>query len=178
MDFTNVLQTRRSVKSFKNQEVPEDKLNNILNSVRFAPSWENHQCWRIVVIKDENTRMKLAECVSDTNTAHEGLRQAPIQIVICAEPHRSAEEDGKAYYLVDSAIAMDHLILSASNEGLGSCWVGDFDEEKVRTLLKIPREYKIVALTPIGYPEKTPDTEYKRAVRDIAFSDQWGRILH
>lgn len=178
MDFNQVLHTRRSVKSFIGQEIDESKLNNILNAVSTAPSWRNQQCWKIIIVRSKSIKNDVANALAPDNTAREGLRQAPLIAVICAEPQQSNIVGEKHYYLVDSAIAMDHFILAASNEGLGTCWVADFDEEPIREALQIPDQYRVVALTPVGYPDQIPDYENKRPLHEIAYIEQWGNYLN
>ncbi|MDG6218855.1 MAG: nitroreductase family protein, partial [Candidatus Thermoplasmatota archaeon] len=97
-----------------------------------------------------------------TSIINRWLKQAPALILICADPHLSGNRDGISYYLVDAAIAMDHLILSATDKGLGTCWIGSFNEEKLKTILSIPPRIRVVALTPIGYPKKQNETMSER----------------
>ncbi len=178
MDFNQVLQDRRSVKNFKSQEIPQDKIDSILNAARLAPSWGNKQCWKFVLVKNYETRKNISNALLNENSARMGVEQAPLTVIVCAEPEKSSEVNNQQYYLVDSAIAMDHLILAAQNEGLGTCWVGQFDERRIKEMLHIPEEYRVVALTPVGIPNETPDTEAKRDINEIAYSDSWGNYLH
>ncbi|MFZ5354725.1 MAG: nitroreductase family protein [Bacillota bacterium] len=178
MDFNQVVQTRKSVKRFKSEDIPENKLESMLNAARVAPSWGNRQCWKFVLVRKQDIKKKIAEAMLPENSAHMGVEQAPLIIVVCAEPESSAKSNNQEYYLVDSAIAMDHLILAAHNEGLGTCWVGKFDENKIKQLLKIPEHYRVVALTPVGYPDESPDTESRRTINEIGYLDGWGNYLH
>lgn len=178
MEFNNVLHTRRSVKNFESRDIPETKLENILNAARVAPTWGNKQCWKLVIVSDKSVKHSISEAIGNDNSAKSGVQEAPIIVVLCADPSESSTVDGKDYYLVDSAIAMEHLVLAASNEGLGTCWVGQFDEKRIKDILKIPDQYKVVALTPVGLPKGSPDTESKRTLEETVYKDQWGNYLH
>lgn len=178
MDFKQVLQNRKSVKSFSYQDIPEYKIDALLDAARLAPSWGNNQCWKIIMIKNEEIRERIAETLDDSNSVKQGVFEAPVLIVVCAVPDSSGEVDGKEYYLVDAGIAMEHIILAASNEGLGSCWVGEFDEQKIKTLIRIPKEYRVVALSPIGYPREHADDEKRLPISEWTFTNHWGNYLH
>lgn len=177
MDFKQVLTNRKSIKSFSSQEIPEHKIYSLLEAARLAPSWGNNQCWRILIVKDKETKEKVADTIDSRNSAKDAIFEAPVLLVVCAIPDSSAEIDGKEYYLVDSGIVMEHMVLAASNEGLGSCWIGEFDELKIKTLLRIPGEVRVVALSVIGYSDESPDTEKRLPINEWTFSDQWGRYL-
>lgn len=178
MDFKQVLKNRKSVKSFSHQPIPESKIDALLYAARLAPSWGNNQCWKVMILKDEETIDKVAETLSNSNSAKQGVSEAPVLIVVCAVPDSSAEIDGKEYYLVDAGIAMEHMILAAADEGLGSCWVGEFDEMKIKTLLRIPGEYRVVALSPIGYSRENAGDEVRLPISEWTFTNQWGNYLH
>lgn len=178
MDFRQVLQNRKSIKSFAHRNIPEHKINALLEAARLAPSWGNSQCWKVIVVKEEAMKERITETLSDNNSAKQGTAEAPVLLVVCALPDISAEIDGKDYYLVDAAIAMEHMILAAFNEGLGSCWIGEFDEQKIKTLLRIPKEYRVVALSPIGYPKEDPDEELRLSIPELTYTDHWGSYLH
>lgn len=177
MEFNNVVQIRRSVKNFTTQEVPESKLKSLFDSARVAPSWGNKQCWKFVVVKNNDTKQKIADTIGNDNSAKDGVKEAPVTVVVCADPNQSSRIDGKDYYLVDSAIAMEHLVLAAANEGLGTCWVGQFEENRIKEILHIPQELKVVALTPVGFPGSTGDAEHKRTLQDVGYAETWGNFL-
>lgn len=178
MDFKQVLQNRKSVKSFSHQNIPEYKIDALLDAAKLAPSWGNNQCWKIVVVREEDMKERITETLDDSNAAKQGVFEAPILVVVCAVPDSSAQIDGKEYYLVDAGIAMEHILLAASNEGLGSCWVGEFDEQKIKTLLRIPKEYRVVALSPIGFPRENTNDEIRLPISEWTFTNHWGNYLN
>lgn len=154
MNIDELVVKRKSVRSFQGMPVSEDLLNNLVDVAHQAPSWMNKQCWHFIIVNDSIRIIEIAK----TSITNRWLKQAPSLILICADPNLSGNRDGISYYLVDAAIAMDHLILSATDKGLGTCWVGSFNEDKLKTILSIPPRIRVVALTPIGYPKKQNKT--------------------
>ncbi|RLF39226.1 MAG: nitroreductase [Thermoplasmata archaeon] len=151
MELYDVIRLRKSIRSYDNSKsVEEEKIRYILECAQRAPSWMNKQCWHFIVITD---REKILE-VAKTDIINRWIKQAPVIIVGCADPHLSGSREGIDYYIVDTAIAMEHLILAATDVGLGTCWIGAFNENKIKELLEIPPRIRIVALTPVGYPKE------------------------
>ncbi len=146
MEFMDVVAARKSVRSYERRDVEEEKLTRILKVARMAPSWANKQCVNYIVIKDKNKIEQLAGIFNSW------IKQAPVVVVACADPYESGSHDHMDYYLVDVGISMQQLILAATDEGLGTCWVGAFNETKVKKVLGVPEKIKVVALTPVGYP--------------------------
>ena len=145
MDFMDVISARISVRGYADKPVEEGKLSKILEAARLAPSWANKQCCRYVVVKDKAK-------IQELSGRFGWLKQAPIIIVACADPKDSGDRNGMNYYLVDVGISMQQLILAATNLELGTCWIGAFDEAKVKKVLQVPENVKVVAMTPLGYP--------------------------
>jgi nitroreductase len=152
MDVYETMRQRRSVRSYRDDPVPDEVITRCLEAARLAPSWRNGQPWRFVVVRDRETIQRLMRANYGAGVANLWLKDAPVVIVACAEPRLSGEKADQSYYLVDVAIALEHLILAATAEGLGTCWIGGFSEEKVRRLLGIPDGIRVVAMTPLGYP--------------------------
>jgi len=180
MEFINVIQHRSSVRSYSEREVEDDKITYVLEAAQLAPSWANKQCWRFIVIKNKET----IERISKTSIINRWLKSVPTIICACADPTESGTNNTMEYYLVDAAIAFDHLILAATDQGLGTCWIGGFDEEKVKELLGIPKRIRVIALTPLGYPANTTtllDTTFKmvtrgkkrKSLKEIVHYEKW-----
>lgn len=146
MEFMDVVAARKSVRSYVDKPVEEEKLSKVLEAVRLAPSWANKQCCKYIVVKDKT---KIQELAGGFNG---WLKQAPVIVVACADPKDSGVHDGMNYYLVDVGISMQQLVLAATDVELGTCWIGGFDEAKIKKTLEIPENIKVVALTPVGYP--------------------------
>lgn len=195
MDVLNAIKTRRSIRRFKETPIENDKITEILESVRMAPSWANMQCWRLIVIKDQQIKDKISELSFvesfftplgyKTNPAKKGLAEAPVVIVVCADPSQSGFLWNQSYYMTDIGIAAQNLMLSAHSLGLGSVFVGVFEEEKLKNILNIPQGIRIVGLFPIGYPrdEKAgadrveKEAPPRKPVGEFAFAEKWGESL-
>jgi nitroreductase len=148
MEFTDVINKRTSIRCFSPNEVTNDQLTYIFECARRAPSWANKQCWRFVVVKNNETIKEIAQ----TSVINLWLRNAPVLIIACADPLQSGSFNRIKYYAVDVAIALEHLILAATNIGLGTCWIAWFDEGKIKQILHIPKRIRVIAITPVGYP--------------------------
>jgi nitroreductase len=144
MEVFEAIQKRHSVRAYESTSIPEEKLMRILEAGRLAPSAGNIQPWHFIVVRDFEKRKKLAEA-----RWAKFLAESPIVIVGCGDQKASPR-----WFMVDVAIAMQNMVLTAVSEGLGTCWVGSFNEDEVRRMLKIPDNYRIVALLAIGYPRE------------------------
>ncbi|GLI37330.1 nitroreductase family protein [Geobacter hydrogenophilus] len=166
METLEAIRTRRSVRKFSDRPVEPDKLRAVLDAARLAPSWANMQCWRFVVVEDQATKAQISELSYveayfgpkgyKSNPAQKALTEAPVVIIACGEPPQSGELRGQQYYLTDVGIAAQNLMLAAHDLGLGSVFVGVFDEQQLGELLGIPAELRIVGLFPLGYPLEAP----------------------
>ena len=156
MDFYEVIRTRRSIRSYKPDPIPEEVLTRVLDAARIAPSGSNRQPWKFIVVKDEELKRRIAKaCHSQMFIA-----EAPVVIVACGYNihYNRGEYMGDFSMLVDVSIAFTHLILAARAEGLGTCWIGSFNNEEIKRILSIPEEVNVVAITPLGYPK---DEEFR-----------------
>jgi nitroreductase len=146
VELMDVLRERKSVRSYREGEVEKEKLNVVLEAARLAPSWQNKQCWSFIVVSDKELIKRLGGNINGW------LKSAPLAIVACGDPRQSGDRNGIQYYLVDVSIAMQQLVLAATDLGLGTCWLGAFDEATIKQTLGIPDGIKVVAITPLGYP--------------------------
>jgi len=163
MQFWEILKARRSVRGYRSDPVPEEKLQRVLEAVRLAPTAANMQPFKFIVIKNKEKREALKAAYSP-----EWFWTAPVIICACAKPKDAwKRSDGKNYAEVDTTIAMDHLILAATAEGLGTCWIGAFDVAKVREILGIPKELEPIAMTPLGYPADKPSQKIRKPLEEL-----------
>lgn len=152
MDFYEAVNARRSVRAYKPDPVDGEAILRILEAARRAPSAGNRQPVKFYLITDEPLRNGMKAAYSQ-----QWLADAPVIILACAQPSKAwKRSDGKCYADVDVAIAMDHLVLAAVAEGLGTCWIGAFKPDVVRSLLALPPDLEPVAMTPIGYAADEP----------------------
>ncbi|WP_455367399.1 nitroreductase family protein [[Eubacterium] cellulosolvens] len=173
MDFYEVIRTRRSIRSYKPDSIPEETLNRILEAARIAPSGSNRQPWRFIIVKSEGVKRRLIRACGD----QEFIAEAPIIIAACGYDihYDRGNYMGEMSMLVDVSIAFTHLILAAKAEGLGTCWIGLFDNKKVKEILEIPQEFDVVALTPLGYPknEEFNESIQRKALKDIVSMEKF-----
>jgi len=163
MNFYEVIKKRCSIRSYKPNPVEEEKLNRILEAARMAPSAANRQPICFVIIKDEKTKQQLKRVYDE-----KWFYTAPIIICVCSIPEKAwIRSDGRNYADIDAAIAMDHLILAATEEGLATCWVAAFKVSILKSLLKLPPGMEPIAMTPIGYPQDIPEPTYRKPIEDI-----------
>lgn len=184
MDLFEAIKTRRSVRKFLDKPIEEDKLQQILEAFRMAPSWANMQCWHLIVIKEKATKEKISELSYvesffsprgyKANPAKKALAEAPVLIVACADPEKSGVIWDQAYYMTDMGIACQNLWLAASGLGLGTVFVGVFDEARLRDLLQIPQNIRIVGLFPVGYPvEARKEGPPRKDINEFVFHEKW-----
>ncbi len=174
MDIFQVIENRRSIRKYKDTPVEREKIEAVLDAARLAPSWKNMQCWRFLVLKGQEKREALLAAFPDDNPGKRAIAQAPVVIVVCADPAQSAVENGIDYYVADTAIAFEHLCLAAHALGLGSCWMGLYDEAAVRSALGIPDGVRVVGITPLGYPDQEPKARPRKELAEIAYFNEWG----
>lgn len=157
MDFYQVIRTRRSVRSFKGDPIPEKVLNKVLEVARIAPSGGNRQPWKFILVKDAELKQKMIPLCNNQRF----VAEAPVLVVACGQrlPTNRGGYMGEMGVLLDVSIAFTHLILAARAEGLGTCWIGAFDNERIKKLLHVPEGYEVVAATPLGYPAEDVFTE-------------------
>jgi nitroreductase len=169
MDVMEAIMTRRSVRAYQQREIEEEKLLRLLEAARLAPSAGNRQEWRFVVVRDKTTREKLAEAAA----GQKFVAEAPVVLVCCAETDGHVMRCGQLSYPIDVAIAIDHITLKAVEEGLGTCWIGSFYEDKVKELLGIPPEIRVVELLTIGYPKDQPRVKVRKKLSEIVRYERW-----
>lgn len=170
MDVFEAVQTRRSIRNYESKPVEEDKLMKVLEAGRLSPSAANRQPWHFIVVRDEEMRRKLRAAYDA-----DWFVNAPVIIVVCVDPSAAwRRRDGEEFWKVDAAIALQSMVLCAWEEGLGTCWIGAFDERAVKDVLGIPQGIRVVAMTPLGYPaeKKGPVTQRKK-LEEIVHYDGW-----
>jgi nitroreductase len=167
MDFFKIIEERRSMRKYAGTPVEEEKLNKILEAASRAPSAGNLQAYKIYIIRKLEKRQALVKAAWD----QEFLAEAPLVLVFCAEPDRSAVKYGERgatlYTLQDATIACAYSQLAAKALGLDSVWVGAFDEAAVSEIAHIPSTLRPVVMLPIGYAGKEPRSRPRRELRDI-----------
>ncbi|MBM3314952.1 nitroreductase [candidate division WOR-3 bacterium] len=171
MDFYETVSGRVSVRAYRPDPVPDDVLSRILEAGRLAPSAKNYQPWKFIVVTDPAVRRALVPACRGQGFVGE----APVVICGCAIDSQVWKGMGGYWSAeaVDLAIAIEHMILAAAAEGLGTCWIGAFIEADVKKVLAIPDGVKPIALTPIGYPQKETRPRPRKPLSEIVCRDRF-----
>ncbi len=167
MDVLEAIRSGRSASSFKPAPVSEQKILSVFNAARMAPSAENRQPWKFVLVSDQDLKAKVQAAVG--NAGAKALADAPLAVVACARLDEAEAMVGGYMnsYPVDLGIALAHLTLAATSEGLATNWVFAFSEDKVRAALRIPDDVRIVGVTPLGFPETITPPEGRKHLHEI-----------
>lgn len=163
MDVYEAIAKRRSIRKYMPMPVPEDKLARVLQAAQQAPSASNRQEYRFIVVRDQETRDRLAHAAADQGFVGE----AGVCIVACAT------NAARRWHAVDVAIAIDHMTLAAVAEGLGTCWIGAFEEEAVKAILGIPESVRAVMLLTLGVPAEEGRPRRRKSLEELVVHDRW-----
>ncbi len=163
MDFYNVIEARHSVRSYLDKPVEEEKLDRILHAAQIAPTAVNYQPFRIYLMPTEGRKELLKKVYH-----RDWFSEPPYVLLVCVDIDKCwTRRDGKSYGDVDGAIVMDHIILAATAEGLGTCWIGAFDPEAAKEVFELPDNLEPIAFTPLGYERKTEFSKKRRDIREL-----------
>jgi nitroreductase len=170
MDVYDAIRTRKSVRTYIDRPVEEEMLKRVIDAARAAPSARNGQEWRFVAVRDRETRKKIAQDAA----RQPFIGTAAVLLACCAETDGRVMRCGQPAYPIDVAIAMDHLALAAAAEGLGTCWIGSFDEALVKAILGIPSAVRVVQLMPLGWPsDPAPVAKSRLGLDTVLHSERW-----
>ena len=169
MDLCEAIKSRYSVRSYLNRPVEQEKLDRILDAARLAPSGSNRQPWKFVVVRGAEMRKKLVPACSN----QEFVGQAPVVIAGVGLMPDRIMSCGVPGDPVDVAIALEHVALAATAEGLGTCWIGSFHQDQIRTLLGIPANAKVIEVMTLGYPADHPQPKTRKPMKELVCYDQW-----
>jgi len=175
MDLFEVIEKRRSIRSYKPTPIPNEHLKKILEAARLAPSGKNLQPWRFIIVRDPERKRMLAEAAMNQMF----IAEADVVIVALSDPtiYSSTGTKRRIPYLQDPMIAIEHMVLAATAFGYGTCWIGVFNEDKVKQIVNAPEELAVIALLPIGVPNENPPPRPRKAFEEIFFSEVYGNPL-
>jgi nitroreductase len=169
MEFSALIEKRHSVRAYRPDPVEDEKLNKVLQAMRLAPTATNRQAFCFVVIHTKGREEELKRIYSK-----DWFARAPLVVCACGIPSKNwVRKDGKNYNDVDVAIAMDHLILAATDVGLGTCWIGAFDAQAAREVLRLPDGVEPIAFTPLGYPADEPGPKKRKDLSELVRYERW-----
>jgi nitroreductase len=169
MDVFTAISQRKSVRKYKDKAVDDEVLRRVLEAGRIAPSAGNRQDWKFIVVRDNETRHKLAIAARGQMF----LAQAPLAIVGCAIEPTYVMMCGQSAGILDVSIAFSFMMLEATEQGLGTCWLGAFDEGAVKKILGVPDAMRVVAMTPLGYPDETPAGRPRKSMDEVFCYDRF-----
>jgi nitroreductase len=162
MDVFDTIKERRSIRTYKGERISKNKLEKLLEAARLAPSAANRQNWKFIVVENEEIKNQL---VTASNN----------QVFIGTASHVIAGigDSAQKWHQVDLAIALEHIVLEAVELGLGTCWIGAFNEDEVKRILKIPSDKKVVALLTVGIPAESPAARPRKALEEIVAYNEY-----
>ncbi len=168
MNVFEAITKRYSCRAYKPAPIEQEKLQKVIQAARLAPSAKNLQDWRFVVVTDEDTKLKLAEAANNQMF----ISSAAAVVVACSN-NDYVMSCGQPIAPIDVAIALEHIALEATEQGLATCWIGSFNPDKVRQILEIPKEIAVIELMPIGYPADRQRTARREPVKKIVCYEKW-----
>ena len=167
MKFNDLVNNRYSIRSYLPTKVPREQIDQMLDAARLAPTWANMQGMHYIIVEEE----KLVKSIWKAVGQRKKFLEALIFIVgVISEDDSGENGNGMKYYSIDFGICFEHLILAATAEGLATCWIGWFNEKKIKNLLNIPEKYRVLGLTPLGYAIKEKG--------DVKDRKQLSEIIH
>jgi len=180
MTLDEILEARRSIRGYTSQPVKEEDIKAVFEAARVAPSACNSQTWRFIAVTDRALIQKIAQEGMRPIVRNAWIETAPLIIVGCSQLDIVANRVGSLvtgieYYQIDLGIAMEHIVLKATELGLGTCWIGWFNEKKIKEILEIPKTVKVLALLTVGYPKDTGANPVKKrkSLGEIFFREKW-----
>lgn len=169
MDFSALIKRRYSVRAYRSDPVEKDKLDQVLEAARLAPTAANRQPFRIIVSHSEGRQEEMRRLYD-----RDWFVEAPILICVCAVKSEAwVSKEKRNYVYVDVAIVMDHIILAATDLGLGTCWVGAFDKDVAREVFGLPDDFEPILMTPIGYGADQPEPKERKSIDELVHYERW-----
>ncbi|MDD1767920.1 MAG: nitroreductase family protein [Methanomassiliicoccales archaeon] len=159
----NAIKNRRSIRKYKKRRIPENDLKAVIEAARLAPSGANRQFWKMIVVQDEERKKELVPLCNNQKFIED-----------CSAFIAGIDDPSQKWYRVDIAIAMDHLTLAAYSKGLGTCWIGAFDREKLAEYLGVPKGQVITVCMTLGYPDEAPETRTRKPADELFYWERYG----
>jgi nitroreductase len=159
----SAIRNRRSIRKYKKKRIPESDLTEVLEAARLAPSGANRQFWKMIVVQDEERKRGLVPLCKNQKFIEE-----------CSAFIAAVDDPSQKWYRVDVAIALDHLTLAAHAKGLGTCWIGAFDPEKVAEYLGVPKGQVVTVCMTLGYPDEAPEERTRKPTEELFYWEKYG----
>ncbi|MCK4273775.1 MAG: nitroreductase family protein [Dehalococcoidales bacterium] len=195
MELFEAIKSRRSIRRYTSDPVDDKKVEAILEAGRWAPSWANTQCWRFMVVRDPEIKARVAETLSKIklpdkvvdNPGANAIKTVPVLIVVCAEMGKSGGKPGSGgggseyitdkgdWFMFDTALAVQNMVLAAHALGLGTVIIGAFDAVQAEKVLGVPEGYRVVTLFPVGVPDQEGKAPPRKELSEITVRDRWNK---
>ena len=180
MDIWQAIMGRRSVRKYTAEQISDEHLNKILEAGRWAPSWANSQCSRFVVVQNAVVKSAIVDTFGPGHRNGSIVNAAPTVIVICGALGKAGFKDGEiitdkggGWYMFDTALAAQNMMLTAHSLGLGTVAMGLFDVAKIAEILEIPSDVSIVLLLPVGHPEGESKAPPRKELSESSFQNKY-----
>lgn len=178
MDLFTAIKERRSIRHYKDDPIPDELMDRLLEAVRWSPSWTNTQPWEVIVVKNVQQKVALQGTLPK-NPASKAMVEAPVVFALCAQTGKSGLKKGENttkfgdWFMYDLGLANQNLCLAAHALGLGTVIVGLFDHDKARKILAVPEGYEVVTMVPTGYPESPSKTPKRREITEFLHHERF-----
>ncbi len=179
-ELMQIIKERRSIRNFlQERDIPEDVLNQVLEAVKWAPSWANTQCWELIIVRNQEIKSKLQETMGKGNPASKAIVEAPVVLAVCGRLNISGYYKEQVttkfgdWFMFDLGLATQSLCLAAHDLGLGTVIVGLFDHDKAGQILGVPAGYELVTLIPIGYPARGSGAPKRKEISEFTHRDRF-----
>jgi nitroreductase len=163
MDVFKAIETRRSIRKYADRRIPDDLMRKILEAGRLAPSAANRQPWAVIVVRDRDMKKSIAIACNDCDY----VAGCDVFVACIGDPQ-------DRWYEIDGAIVLENMVLTAWDNGIGSCYVGYFNEEHLKSLIHIPPDMRVVSCLAMGYPAESPDARPRKNFDDLVFMEKYG----
>jgi nitroreductase len=176
MDLDRCIKTRCSTRSYLKKDISWDKLTEIIDSIKYAPSSGNLQNWKLIIIRDKEVKSEIAKICTDQSW----VENAPALIVICndeSEVKRMFGKKAEVFAIQNCAAGIQNILLKANSLNIDSCWIRTYNVDRLRHILRIPDKIKVEAIISLGYAKRKPDLQQKLGLEKIVFFDEWGKKL-
>jgi nitroreductase len=183
MEVWEAIRGRRSIRKMKGDPIPEERVLELLEAVKWAPSWANTQCWEVILVGKPEIKESLAQTLLSShphNPAYETTKKAPWVLVFLGQKGKAGYLQGKPatdkgdWLMFDVALAVQNFCLAAWDKGLGTVIVGAFDAQKAKEILRVPEDREVVVIVPLGVPEEIPEPRKRKEVREFLYREVFG----
>jgi nitroreductase len=162
MDVFKAIETRRSIRKYQDRQIPDDLMNRIFEAGRLAPSAANRQPWAVIAVRDAETKKSVAKACNECDY----VAKCDVILVCFGDPR-------DRWYEIDAAVALENMALTAWDNGIGSCFIGYFSEDYLKSLLHIPPDMRVVACLTLGYPDESPAARPRKSIEDLVFREKY-----